>query len=218
MRPIVVLLLDGLGDRAYSELGGRSANEAAATPNLDALCARGSCGLLWPLGPGRAPSSELAHWAMLGYRPEEFPGRAVLEARGHGQEIDAADVLAFAALRPAERRDGELWPTGRPGPGDEADAAELVGSLDGVVADGLVFSLAYLGRGEAILRISGGADDRITDTDPFFRDRLPLLRPARWCPRLPRQPRPSSDGRAARSPPSRRTPSTPPGRPAAPLP
>ena len=81
MKPIVVLLLDGLGDRVYTELGGRTSNEAAKTPQLDAFCARGSNGLLWPLGPGRAPSSERAHWRMLGYADEEFPGRAVLEAR-----------------------------------------------------------------------------------------------------------------------------------------
>ena len=80
MRSIVVLLLDGLGDRASAAHGGRTANEAALTPNLDALAAAGSCGLLWPLGPGRAPSSEVAHWAMLGYRAEETPGRAVMEA------------------------------------------------------------------------------------------------------------------------------------------
>ena len=79
MYPIVVLLLDGLGDRAHEVLGRRSGNEAAATPNLDALAARGSCGLLYAVGPGRAPSSEVAHWSLLGYRPDEFPGRAVFE-------------------------------------------------------------------------------------------------------------------------------------------
>ncbi|HSI29870.1 MAG TPA: phosphoglycerate mutase, partial [Miltoncostaeaceae bacterium] len=87
MRSIVVLLLDGLGDRADEAHGGRSANEAAWTPCLDALAAGGSCGLLWPLGPGRAPSSEMAHWAILGYAPEESPGRAVMEALGHDQEV-----------------------------------------------------------------------------------------------------------------------------------
>jgi len=39
MYPIVVLLLDGLGDRAHESLGGRTANEAAETPNLDAFAA-----------------------------------------------------------------------------------------------------------------------------------------------------------------------------------
>src|SRR3954454_21856107 len=85
MHPIVVILLDGLGDRAYEALGGRTGNESADTPNLDRLAAAGSCGLLYSVGPGRAPSSEVAHWAMLGYRPDEYPGRAVFEALGPGQ-------------------------------------------------------------------------------------------------------------------------------------
>jgi len=86
VHPIVVALLDGLGDRAHAALGGRTGNEAASTPALDALCAAGSSGVLTSLGPGRAPSSELAHWSILGYRPDEFPGRAVFEAVGRGQE------------------------------------------------------------------------------------------------------------------------------------
>ena len=40
MYPIVVLLLDGLADRAHDVLKGRTANEAARTPNLDRLAAR----------------------------------------------------------------------------------------------------------------------------------------------------------------------------------
>src|SRR5512133_4074326 len=126
MYPIFVVLLDGLADRAHDSLGGRTANEIAETPNLDRLAAEGSSGLMFSLGPGRAPASELAHWAMLGYTPEEFPGRAVLEATGAEQEIDPEHVLAFAALRPAERRADGLWLTGRPrkSGGDEADAAE----------------------------------------------------------------------------------------------
>jgi 2,3-bisphosphoglycerate-independent phosphoglycerate mutase len=101
--PIVVFLLDGLADRAHDVLGGRSGVEAAATPNLDRLCAAGSCGVLYAVGPGRAPSSEVAHWSMLGYRPDEFPGRAVFEALGRGQDVDEEDVFAYAALR---RRSG----------------------------------------------------------------------------------------------------------------
>src|SRR5207244_7581561 len=103
--PIVVILLDGLGDRAHDVLGGRTGNEAAATPNLDRLCASGSCGVLYSVGPGRAPSSEVAHWSMLGYTPAEFPGRAVFEALGRGQDVSPEHVFAYAALRPAERRD-----------------------------------------------------------------------------------------------------------------
>jgi 2,3-bisphosphoglycerate-independent phosphoglycerate mutase len=176
--PIAVLLLDGLADRAHEALGGRTGNEAAATPNLDALAARGSCGLLYAIGPGRAPSSEVAHWSMLGYRPDEFPGRAVFEALGRGQEVSEKHVFAYAALRPAERRKDGWWLTGRPDPERDADEAErLVARCDGIEINGLTFSLAHVWRGEAVLRISGGADERVTDSDAFFRAWHPMLRP-----------------------------------------
>ena len=187
MYPIVVILLDGLGDRAHAVLGGRTANEAADTPNLDALCAGGSCGVLYGVGPGRAPSSEVAHWAMLGYRPDEFPGRAVFEALGRGLELVEGDVYAYAALRPAELRDGGWWLTGRPHPERDAEAAAaLVARCDGIEVDGLRFSLEHVWRGEAVLRVSGGADDRVSDTDAFFRDRHPVLRPQPLVPEAER--------------------------------
>src|ERR671910_3261873 len=185
--PIVVVLLDGLGDRAHEALGGRTGNEAAATPVLDALCARGSCGALYAVGPGRAPSSEVAHWAMLGYRPDEFPGRAVFEALGRGQNVSPGDVFAYAAVRPAERRHDGVWLTGRPDPERESELAEeLVRRCDAIEIDGLMFSLTHVWRGEAILRVRGGADERVTDSDAFFRDRHPVLRPQAAAPEAER--------------------------------
>jgi 2,3-bisphosphoglycerate-independent phosphoglycerate mutase len=181
--PIVVILLDGLADRAHDVLGGRTGNEAAETPKLDALAARGSCGLLYAVGPGRAPSSEVAHWSLLGYRPDEFPGRAVFEALGRGQEVSAEHVFAYAALRPAERRDDGWWLTGRPdAKADAEDAERLVERCDGIEIEGLIFSLTHVWRGEAVLRISGGADERVTDTDAFFKDWYPVLRPQAVVP------------------------------------
>ena len=187
MQPIVVVLLDGLGDRAHDVLGGRTGIEAARTPNLDALCARGSCGVLYAVGPGRAPSSEVAHWSMLGYRPDEFPGRAVFEAVGRGQDVSPAHVFAYAALRPAERRDHGWWLTGRPDPERDADAAErLVERCASIEVDGLRFELTHVWRGEAVLRVAGGADPRVTDSDAFFRDRHPMLRPQAVAPEAER--------------------------------
>jgi 2,3-bisphosphoglycerate-independent phosphoglycerate mutase len=187
VHPIVLFLLDGLADRAHESLGGRSAVEAARTPNLDRLCASGSSGVLYAVGPGRAPSSEVAHWSMLGYRPDEFPGRAVFEALGRGQEVSAEHVFAYAALRPADRRDGGWWLTGRPDPArDAAEAAALVERCDGIEIDGLTFSLSHVWRGEAILRIAGGADERVTDSDSFFRAWYPVLRPQPLVPEAER--------------------------------
>jgi 2,3-bisphosphoglycerate-independent phosphoglycerate mutase len=185
--PIVVFLLDGLADRAHESLGGLSGVEAAHTPNLDRLCASGSNGVLYALGPGRAPSSEVAHWSMLGYRPNEFPGRAVFEALGRGQEVSPDHVFAYAALRPTEQRDDGWWLTGRPDPERDAEEAEaLVARCDGITIDGLTFSLTHVWRGEAVLRISGGADERVTDTDSFFRAWYPVLRPQPLVPEAER--------------------------------
>src|SRR5207253_3299270 len=97
---------------------------------------------------------------------------------GRGHEVSADHVFAYAALRPAEQRDDGWWLTGRPHPVDDArEAEELVARCDGIELDGLTFSLQHVWRGEAVLRISGGADERVTDTDAFFRARHPLLRP-----------------------------------------
>jgi 2,3-bisphosphoglycerate-independent phosphoglycerate mutase len=187
VHPIVVLLLDGLADRAHESLRGLSGLEAASTPNLDRLCASGSNGVLYAVGPGRAPSSEVAHWSMFGYRPDEFPGRAVFEALGRRQDVDAEQIFAYAALRPAERRADGWWLTGRPDPDRDAEEAErLVRACDGITIDGLTFSLEHVWRGEAILRVSGGADERVTDSDAFFRDRHPILRPQALVPEAER--------------------------------
>src|SRR5256885_1493313 len=187
MQPIVVFLLDGLADRAHESLGGRSGLEVARTPNLDRLCASASCGVLYAIGPGRAPSSEVAHWSMFGYRPDEFPGRAVFEALGRGQEVSADHVFVYAALRPAERRGDGWWLTGRPDPDRDADEAKrLVEACDGITIDGLTFSLVHVWRGEAVLRIAGGADERVTDSEAFFRDRHPVLRPQALAPQAER--------------------------------
>jgi 2,3-bisphosphoglycerate-independent phosphoglycerate mutase len=73
--------------------------------------------------------------------------------------------------------------TGRPDPGRDAEEAErLIEACDGITIDGLTFSLAHVWRGEAILRVSGGADERVTDSDAFFRDRHPVLRPQALVP------------------------------------
>jgi 2,3-bisphosphoglycerate-independent phosphoglycerate mutase len=124
---------------------------------------------------------------MLGYRPDEFPGRAVFEALGRGEDVSEEHVFAYAALRPAERRDGGWWLTGRPDPDRDAEEAErLVARCDGITIDGLRFSLKHVWRGEAVLRIAGGADERVTDSDSFFRAWYPVLRPQPVVPEAER--------------------------------
>jgi 2,3-bisphosphoglycerate-independent phosphoglycerate mutase len=88
-----LVILDGLGDRPHPDTGGVSPIEAAATPNLDGLVARGSIGRVTVVGPGIAPESDAGVFALLGYNPvTDSPGRGVLEALGVGLDLAKGDV------------------------------------------------------------------------------------------------------------------------------
>jgi 2,3-bisphosphoglycerate-independent phosphoglycerate mutase len=170
--PIVLMLLDGLGDRPIPELGGLTPAEAADTPNLDALTARGASGIHLPFGWGRAASSEVAHWALFGYEDVPFCGRAVLEALGAGQQVPNAVPIFYAALRPCspELRLGPFA-----GPDDADDARALFGSLQARL-DSTQLRFEHVRRAEAILYAVGLRSAQITDTEPL-RVGEPWIRP-----------------------------------------
>ncbi len=175
---MVLVLLDGLGDRPQSDLGGLTPLEAARLPVLDQLARSGACGLHVPFGPGRAAASEVAHWAIFGYEGIPFCGRAVLEALGHGLPVDDSDPRLYAALRTSQTRDGVVWITGRAEPDDEADARRLLAALPQASGD-QIFELEWVRLGEGILRLPGAGAEAaaVSDSDPFFEDRQPWLLP-----------------------------------------
>ena len=47
---ILLIIIDGLGDRPLPELGNKTPLEAAKTPNLDWLAKNGICGLILQIG------------------------------------------------------------------------------------------------------------------------------------------------------------------------
>jgi len=89
---IVMLVADGLGGLPMTP-GGPTELEAANTPNLDALAARGVQGASIPVAPGISPGSGPGHLGLFGYDPIEYLiGRGALEATGIGFEIQPGDV------------------------------------------------------------------------------------------------------------------------------
>ena len=85
------MLLDGLGDIRYGQLGGKTPLEKARTPTLDRLAFNGYCGLLEPSGLGKeVPISDASTMllANLGYDIRKIkPARGVLEAIGAGLKV-----------------------------------------------------------------------------------------------------------------------------------
>jgi len=89
----IIILGDGMSDRPIASLGGRTPLMVASKPSIDALCARGRCGLFETVPPGLPPGSAVANLAVLGYDPvETFSGRGVLEAASMGVDLDPDDI------------------------------------------------------------------------------------------------------------------------------
>jgi len=94
-RKYVVLIPDGMADDSLEELGGLTPLEAAETPNMDALAAKGLVGLTRNVPAGMSPGSDVAIMSVLGYDPAKYhTGRAPLEAPSIGVKL-TDDQIAF---------------------------------------------------------------------------------------------------------------------------
>ncbi len=88
MKKILLIILDGLGDRPNRALGNKTALQAAFKPNLDYLADNGVTGLMSPVGFGIRSGSDTSHLSILGYNPREYyTGRGPFEALGLGIDL-----------------------------------------------------------------------------------------------------------------------------------
>ena len=82
-----------MGDLPISELGGKTPLEAAETPNMDFLAQNGKRGLMYSVGKGVAPESDVAVISLLGYDPLIYStGRGIIEAVGAGLNVEDGDL------------------------------------------------------------------------------------------------------------------------------
>jgi 2,3-bisphosphoglycerate-independent phosphoglycerate mutase len=169
---VLYVCLDGLGDDPNPVLDGRTPLEAAETPNLDALAARGRTGTVVTVGPGIAPESDIGVFGILGYDPsEEHPGRGVLESLGIGMPFDDGDLayrINFATCEWPEIVDRRV---GRDLSSEEAHAlaAEVNEKL---TLPGATFELRATIEHRGALVIHPGGDAlsaNVSNTDPAYR-------------------------------------------------
>jgi 2,3-bisphosphoglycerate-independent phosphoglycerate mutase len=174
--PILLCVLDGLGDLPVPALGGRTPLEAASKPNLDDLALRSSLGQHIPIAPGVTPGSGPAHLALFGYDPVEyFVGRGILSALGIGFPVRAGDLAAranFCSLgadgRITDRRAGRI---------DTAANARLTAKLTaGIRIPGFEVFVETEKEHRACVVIRGeGLSESVSDTDPGHDGLLPLV-------------------------------------------
>ncbi len=160
---VLILILDGIGDRPVKELDGKTPLEKAKTPNLDKLAEEGINGIMDTIAPGIIPGSDTGHLALLGYDPYEvYTGRGPYEAAGIGLEVKPGQIAFRCNFGTIE--DGKLTDrrAGRIKEGTE-ELAEAVNDID--LGAEFHFQEAVEHRGVLILKGQGlGAD--VTDVDP----------------------------------------------------
>lgn len=135
----VVCVPDGCADEPVPELGGRTPLEAASTPTLDALAARGEVGRAAVIPPGLPPGSDVGNMAIFGYDPARYhTGRAPIEAAALGLVL-RPDQVAYRCNLVTVGDDGTMVDFAGGHPSNE-DAAEAIKALDAALGgDGVEF-------------------------------------------------------------------------------
>ena len=104
----IIILGDGMADKAIEKLGGKTPLQFAKTPYMDMLAKKGRTGRLITVPEGYNPGSEVANTAILGYDLDKvYEGRGPLEAASIGYEMDSLD-LALRCNIISVREDGTI--------------------------------------------------------------------------------------------------------------
>ena len=175
MKKLLYVILDGLGDDPLDALGGKTPLEAAKTPHLDSLAARGKNGYVTTVGEGIAPESDIAVFAVLGYDPHEHhTGRGPLEAVGAGLDVKQGD-LAYRVNFATVEKDGDGWAildrrVGRDLSSEEAHAlAEEVQQKVQIPGATFEFRATIGHRGVLVLRSDEGPlSAEVENSDPAY--------------------------------------------------
>jgi len=173
MKKILYIVLDGLGDLPIKELGDKTPLEAALTPNMDRLAQAGKTGLVYPVGKGIAPESDIAVISLLGYDAHKYyTGRGPLESFAEGLAVNDGDA-AFRVNFATVAEDGKTIKDRRVGRGlttDEATAlAKEINSKVTLSSAAFEFKNTIGHRGCLVIRgVRSRLSGWITNTDPAY--------------------------------------------------
>lgn len=164
-RKALLIILDGLGDRAIKELGYKTPLQFAETPHLDKIARMSVVGLMDPIAPGIRAGSDTSHLNLLGYDPYKvYTGRGPFEAAGLDMEVKPGDVAFrcnFATvdenLNVLDRRAGRI----------KEGTHELAEAINGMKIEDVVFFVKEGVEHRAALVMRGpGLSPHVSDVDP----------------------------------------------------
>ncbi len=164
-RKALLIILDGLGDRAIKELGYKTPLQFAETPHLDKIARMSVVGLMDPIAPGIRAGSDTSHLNLLGYDPYEvYTGRGPFEAAGLDMDVEPGDVAFrcnFATV------DDELVVRDRRAGRIKEGTHELAEALNGMKIEDVEFFVKEGVEHRAALIMRGpGLSPHIGDVDP----------------------------------------------------
>jgi 2,3-bisphosphoglycerate-independent phosphoglycerate mutase len=171
---LIYVVIDGMGDLPIKELGNRTPLQAAKTPHMDFLARNGRTGLMYTVGKGIAPESDVAVVSILGYDPFRYNlGRGIFEALGLGLKMNDGDLALrcnFATLgrgkEIVDRRAGRNLTTEEAKELSEAINEKV--KLESHPAD-FEFRNSIGHRGVLIIRSEAKTlSSHITNTDPAY--------------------------------------------------
>ncbi len=170
---IVMLVMDGLGGLPDPKTG-KTELESARIPNLDALAARGICGLSDPVAPGITPGSGPGHLALFGYDPISCEiGRGALEATGIDVELKEEDVAARGNFCTVDEK-GVITDR-RAGRISSDKSAELCTLLDGMRINRVDIKVYPVREHRFVVVFSGkDLETELTESDPSQTGEAPL--------------------------------------------
>ena len=173
-KKILIVVMDGLGDRGCKELGGLTPLQATDTPNLDWFTRNGIAGTCDTVDIGIRPGSDTSHLSILGYDPlEVYTGRGPFEAAGIGLIGRRGDVAFRCNFSTCD--EGMSITDRRAGRIDKPDTTELVRALAGIRIDGVEAIVKESTEHRAALILRGpGLSPEVTDVDSH--DNGPLNR------------------------------------------
>lgn len=160
----ILVIIDGMADRPNKQLDGKTPLEAAETPNLDFLAARGEMGYMYPVKPGFVPESDEAVISIFGNKLISST-RGQLEAKGAGIKVTRGDLAlranfasvdSFKQGNILDRRGGRTLTTAE---------AEILAKAINKIKLPFKFIFQSTLQHRAVLVFNGGFSDNILGND-----------------------------------------------------